>query len=87
MPTEFVALEKMYSAYCALRKLGFQDIIYCPKDGSVFEAVEMSSTGIHDCYYDGVWPDGCWWYVHKDGDESPAHPRLFRIKRAEERRA
>lgn len=84
--SEFLALEKIHSGYTALKKLGFNDIIYCPKDGSIFEAIEMGSMGIHDCYYEGVWPDGCWWWVHEDGDESPAHPSLWRTKRIEERR-
>jgi len=59
--------------------LGWREAIYCPKDGSVFEVIEFGSTGIHDCHYDGKWPNGRW-YVHDGGDLWPSRPVLFREK-------
>lgn len=79
MPTVDKALLALFNAYQRLKELGFNDIMYCPKDGSVFEVVEIGSTGIHDCHYEGEWPDGSWW-VHSAGDLWPSHPVLFRLK-------
>lgn len=77
MPTAREALEVMYSAYMRLRDLGFNDIIYCPKDGTPFESVSVGSVGIHTTHYQGEWPDGTW-YVHEAGDLWPAHPAMWR---------
>jgi len=84
-PNQFAALEKLQEAYCDLKRLGFQDIIYCPKDGSIFEVIEAGSTGVHDCYYEGTWPDGHWNVVCSDGDEGSSYPILWRMKREPER--
>jgi len=65
--TEQSALEKMYEAYSELRRLGWQDAIYCPKDGTHFQSVQLGSTGIHDCAYQGEWPDGD--YMTFDGGD------------------
>lgn len=53
------------------------DAVYCPKDGTVFDAIEVGSTGIHPCHYDGEWPHGSWW-THEAGDLWPSRPCLFR---------
>lgn len=73
------ALLSMFTAYDNLRRMGWRDAIYCPKDGTVFEAIEAGSTGIHDCHYHGEWPNGHWW-VHTDNDLYPSRPILFRLK-------
>jgi hypothetical protein len=39
MPTEKEALAVMFEAFQRLRELGWRDAIYCPKDGTVFQAV------------------------------------------------
>ena len=78
MPTESDALRAMFQAYQRLRELGWRDAIYCPKDGSHFNAIEAGSTGIHDCSYDGEWPKGRWWIY--DGDIWPSRPILFKLK-------
>lgn len=70
------ALMQMFDAYQKLKRLGWNDAIYCPKDGSHFLSIEPSSTGIHDTTYEGRWPDGHWWIY--DGDIWPAHPCLFK---------
>lgn len=77
MPDEETALRVMHDAHQRLRELGWQDAIYCPKDGTPFDAIEAGSTGIHDCYYHGEWPKGSWW-IMADGDTWPSRPILFR---------
>lgn len=78
MPTEGDAIEALFDAWLRLKELGWREAIYCPKDGSWFDAVECGSTGIHRCHYSGQWPDGAWW-VEDGGDLWPAHPTLFRL--------
>jgi|TARA_R100000093_G_scaffold41509_5_gene21717 hypothetical protein len=60
-----------------MRELGWKDAIYCPKDGSPFEAIEFGSTGIHVAGYEGKWPKGSWW-VYGGGDMWPSRPILWR---------
>jgi hypothetical protein len=79
MPTEQDALKAMFRAWQRLHDLGWRDASYCPKDGSVFKAIEAGSTGVHDCHYDGEWPTGRWW-VHAPGDLCPSRPILFKVK-------
>lgn len=79
MPDERAAILTMFDAWLRLKELGWREAIYCPKDGSVFKVVEPGSTGIHDCSYEGEWPDGAWW-IHEDGDMCPSHPVLFKPK-------
>ncbi len=74
---ERAALLKMFEGYQELKRLGWNDIIYCPKDGSHFDCLEVGSTGVHDGNYEGEWPDGHWWIY--DGDMWPARPMLFRL--------
>lgn len=74
---EHEALVKLFEAYQELKRLGWNDIIYCPKDGTWFDAIEVGSTGIHDCHYEGVWPDGHWWLAEAH-DLWPSRPVLFR---------
>jgi len=78
---EQTALEGMFNGFLALQSQGWKEIMYCPKDGTVFEVIEAGSTGIHDCHYTGVWPTGTWW-VHDDQikDLFPSRPILFRLK-------
>ncbi len=79
MPTEADAIKQMFGAYLRLKELGWREAIYCPKDGTYFDAIEAGSTGIHDCCYMGEWPEGGWWVAAHD-DLWPAHPVLFRPK-------
>lgn len=74
-------IEKLFEAYQALKRLGWNDIIYCPKDGTWFDAIEVGSTGIHTCRYEGEWPTGSWW-ISDENDLSPARPVLFRKREA-----
>lgn len=81
MPDDAAALAQMQDAYSRLEKLGWRNAIYCPKDGSVFDAIEAGSTGIHTCHYEGEWPKGSWWV--RDGDDLwPSRPILFRLRQA-----
>ena len=68
------ALQLMFKCYDRLRDLGWKDAVYCPKDGTVFEVIEAGSTGIHDCVYEGQWPNGRWWIL-AENDMWPS--RLF----------
>lgn len=82
MPDERSALHAMFNAWLRLRELGWNDAIYCPKDGTRFDAIEAGSTGIHRCYYEGQWPSGRWWIVGDD-DLYPSRPILFRAALSE----
>jgi len=84
MPTEQDAIRQMRDAHQRLKELGWRDAIYCPKDGSVFEVLEAGSSGIHDCFYTGKWPDGTWW-IPAEGDLWPSRPILFRPKSSVQR--
>lgn len=77
--TERDLLIGMFDSYYKLRKFGWASIVYCPKDGTVFEAIEPGSSGVHDCIYSGEWPNGHWWIL-ADGDMWPSHPILWRAK-------
>lgn len=80
MPTVSHALRQLNQAYFRLKELGFNDAIYCPKDGTKFEAIEAGSAAIHaECWYQGSWPDGGW-NVWSDNDVWPSRPILFRLK-------
>lgn len=76
MPDEQSALKAMHDAYQRLCELGWSNAIYCPKDGSIFSAIEAGSTGVHECHYSGEWPTGDWQLY--DGDLWPSRPILWR---------
>lgn len=76
-PDESRILAEMFDRYEQLRKLGWQDAIYCPKDGSVFLCIEAGSTGVHPCSYTGEWPNGHW-FIYSAGDAWPSHPILWK---------
>jgi hypothetical protein len=38
MPTEKEALAQMFEAYIRMKEMGWNDAIYCPKDGTMFDA-------------------------------------------------
>lgn len=77
MPTEREALSLIHGAVERLKDLGWRDAIYCPKDGTEFEAIEAGSTVIHRCIYEGKWPDGRWWILAAH-DLWPSRPILYR---------
>lgn len=79
MPDDAKAIHELNRAYKRLCEMGWQNAIYCPKDGTVFEVIEAGSTGVHDCIYEGEWPKGSWW-VLEDADMCPSRPILFRLK-------
>lgn len=74
---EQAALLKLFDAYQELKRLGWNDAIYCPKDGSMFLSIEVGSTGAHRTHYDGAWPTGTWW-IHEADDLWPARPVLWK---------
>lgn len=79
MPDEHACLKVMFAAWERLRELGWREIMYCPKDGTIFDSISAGSTGIHDCHYEGKWPNGRWW-VFDGGDLWPASPIMWRAK-------
>lgn len=81
MPDEQAAIRALFDAWLRLKELGWREAIYCPKDGSPFDAIEVGSTGIHECVYRGEWPQGGWWILDEN-DEWPSRPVLFRSKAA-----
>lgn len=78
MPTEQDAIKLMHEAYTRLKELGWNDPVYCPKDGSKFDAISAGSTGIHETWYEGEWPTGDWW-CFDGGDVWPSRPTLYRV--------
>lgn len=78
MPDEQSALRTIFDGWRRLKELGWREAIYCPKDGTAFEAIEAGSTGIFRCQYSGKWPTGGWW-IEDGGDLWPASPILFRL--------
>jgi hypothetical protein len=81
MPDDVAALRVISRAKERLRELGWRDGLYAPKDGTVFDTCEAGSTGIFDCYYSGVWPEGHW-LTFDGGDCYPSSspPMMFRLK-------
>jgi hypothetical protein len=79
MPDENAAIKMMFDAWLRLKELGWIEACYCPKDGTVFDAIEPGSTGIHSTHYSGVWPNGRW-YVYDGGDLYPSRPILFKLR-------
>ena len=74
---EKALLSAMFASYELLRKIGWRDIIYCPKDGTRFLGICAGSTGVCPHYYQGKWPDGSWW-AEDSGDLWPSHPILWK---------
>lgn len=83
MPDVATALKAFNAAHTRLKELGWQEAIYCPKDGSAFEVIEAGSSGIHIAHYEGEWPTGSWW-VRDGGDLWPSRPVLWRKERPPE---
>jgi hypothetical protein len=81
LPDEQACIDAAFEAWLRLKELGWNDIIYCPKDGTIFSSISAGSTGIHDTHYQGEWPDGSWW-VFDGGDLWPAHPTMWKPKGA-----
>jgi len=74
---EFEALMDISFARSKLMMKGWKDIQYCPKDGTIFLAIEFASTGIHKCHYEGKWPDGSFW-IHDNDQLYPSTPILWK---------
>jgi len=79
MPDEKAALNQMFEAYQRLKDLGWNHAMYCPKDGTVFDAISAGSTGICPTCYRGEWPDGKYWGFEAS-DMWPSNPILFKLK-------
>ena len=77
-PIERAEVRTIFHAYDRLRKLGWRDAFYAPRDSSALLLIEAGSTGIHRGYRD---EHGFW--VADGGDTYPSHPILWKaLKRA-----
>lgn len=85
LPGHILALQ---DAYLALKKEGWNDIAYAPKDGEEIEVLEIGSTGIHKARWHCFGgPDdrpnwarqGCF-FIEDADDLWPSDPILFRRK-------
>lgn len=65
----------MFSSYDALRRAGWKEIIYAPKDIELW-LIEAGSSGFHARYRDD---EGSFWIVD-DRDTWPSYPVLFRLQ-------
>ena len=81
MPDEDAARKMLFDAYLRLKDYGWNDAIYCPKDGSEFDVIEAGSSGVHSCHYSGEWPTGTWW-ISSEFDLWPSRPVLYRKREA-----
>jgi len=80
IPDEKSAIKAMFDAWLRLKEFGWNDIMYCPKDGTKFRVIENGSTGIFDCIYEGEWPDGHWtMFDGRDSYPSSIAPPLYRL--------
>jgi hypothetical protein len=70
MPDEASAISALFDAWVRLKDLGWREPQYCPKDGSPFKVIELGSTGIFDCHYQGEWPKG----LYMVSDERDVYP-------------
>ena len=77
-PDERSCLIALTEAFHRLRDFGWQEAIYCPKDGTWFQVIEPGSSGIHRAHYEGSWPKGTWW-IEDGGDMWPSRPILFKL--------
>ena len=82
MPDEQAALRVLYMAWERLKDFGWNDPVYCPKDGTEFDVIELGSTGIFSGLYRGEWPDGHW-ELMDDRDVYPTsrQPAMFRLRK------
>ncbi len=62
-----------------LRRHGWAEAIYCPKDHSIFWGWDPLCAAPYECYYEGEWPKGSW-FAAVHGDIWPARPVLWKAK-------
>jgi hypothetical protein len=79
MPTEKDALFQMFEAYKRLKELGWYDIMYCPKDGQMFDAISAGSTGTAPTKYEEGKHRGRFW-AYEANDVWPSSPILFKLQ-------
>lgn len=82
MPDEQAALRVMFMVWERLKDFGWNDPVYCPKDGTEFDVIELGSTGVFSGRYVGTWPDGHW-ELMDDRDVYPTsrQPAMFRLRK------
>lgn len=78
-PSELDAIKGAQEATERLRDLGWENAMYCPKDGSTFEAFEVGCGSIiENVSYYGEWPKGSYNHVDETGDMWTVSPSLIK---------
>ena len=75
---EIKLLEQLNDAYEGLKACGWQEAVYCPKDGTRFLAIDMGSAGVFPCYWMGNKLNGGGFWSEAHGDLWPARPVLWK---------
>ena len=76
-PTDLeTACQDLHDAVQALRAHGFRNGNTCPKDGSDFEVIELSTAANMTAFYSGEWPTGHL-IVAWDGDSATTNPEGY----------
>mgnify|MGYP001827385247 CR=1 FL=1 len=70
------SMPTIYELVQDMKRSGWSDAAYCPKDGSMFLAWDPLNLLPYHCTYRGEWPDGNW-DAHSCGDIWPARPVLW----------
>lgn len=82
MPDEQSAQRVLYMAWERLKDFGWNDPVYCPKDGTEFDVIELGSTGVFSGRYIGEWPKGIWETMDdRDVYPSSRQPAMFRLRK------
>ena len=82
MPDEKSAINQLHEAYLRLIDFGWKEMAFCPKNQSMFTALEIGSKAIVRCR--SMHKDGkrCYWIF--DGDFWPVNPVLWRRRKMDD---
>lgn len=58
--TQQTYISNLTDSYHKLIDLGWRDIVYCPKNGQLFDVLLLGDPIIRSCFYWGRWPHGEW---------------------------
>ncbi len=72
------SIHNFTKAYFDLLLDGWSHIQYAPRDGTIFEVIELGSTGIHECMWDKT--AGTFWITTRDDMYPTQNLAVFRLK-------
>lgn len=78
LPTEEDCFRMLATLGTRLEELGWRHAIYCPKDGTEFQALSLGCSKPYPCIYEGEWPKGRWEAYDESGDGWPDYPSLYK---------